>query len=79
VPTGATTLYLGISDACGYNGSPSCYSDNGGSFTITVNGVSAAPEPSTWALMFAGLGGGGLMLRRSKKVLGRRLMGAVAV
>ena len=29
VPTGATTLYLGISDACGYNGSPSCYGDNG--------------------------------------------------
>ena len=29
--------------------------------------VSAAPEPSTWLLMFPGIGGIGLMLRRAKK------------
>jgi hypothetical protein len=70
VPTGATTLYLGISDACGYNGSPSCYSDNGGSFTITVNDVaSGTPEPSSWALMVAGIGSVGFSLRRVRKAV----------
>ena len=28
--------------------------------------IAAAPEPSTWLLMFAGIGGIGLMLRRAK-------------
>ena len=32
--------------------------------------ISAAPEPSTWLLMFAGIGGIGLMLRRAKKTIG---------
>ena len=68
VPTGAKTLYLGISDACGYNGSPSCYEDNGGSFQITVNGGSAVPEPASWALMLVGVGalGGALRGRRER-------------
>ena len=39
--------------------------ENGGPSII----VSAAPEPATWALMFAGLGGIGLLLRRSRKSL----------
>ena len=34
--------------------------------------VSAAPEPSTWLLMIAGIGGIGLMLRRTKKTMGFR-------
>ena len=38
----------------------------------TSTAVSAAPEPSTWLLMFAGIGGIGLMMRRAKKTMGFR-------
>ncbi len=41
--------------------------------------ISAAPEPSTWLLMIAGVGGIGLMLRRAKTALSLRSAGAVAV
>ena len=34
--------------------------------------VSATPEPSTWLLMIAGIGGIGLMLRRAKQTMGLR-------
>ena len=65
VPSGATTLYLGISDACGYNGVPNCYADNLGAFNVTANdngvgvqgtgtGVAASPEPSSLILMGTG-------------------------
>ena len=71
VPTGATALYLGLTDACGYNGTPSCYSDNSGSFTVTATGVgntpppvAAVPEPGTWALMIGGLVAIGYTFRR---------------
>ena len=70
VPVGATTLYLGLTDACGYNGSPSCFGDNSGDFTVTTSGsasVSAAPEPSTWALMIAGVGLVGGALRYGRR------------
>ena len=40
--------------------------------------VSAAPEPSTWLLMFAGIGGIGLMLRRAKKTMSFRFKDAFA-
>ena len=36
VPTGATTLYLGISDAPGFNGYPGAYFDNKGTFKVSV-------------------------------------------
>ncbi len=57
VPTGATTLYLGISDACGYNGGPGCYGDNYGSFAVpvTLHARTAVPEPASLALLGAGL------------------------
>ena len=40
--------------------------------------ISAAPEPSTWLLMFAGIGGIGLMLRRARKTMGFRFKDAFA-
>ncbi len=64
VPTGATTLYLGIVDACGFSGSPSCYNDNGGSFTVMTQ--SAVPEPATWAMLLLGLGGAGMAMRSAR-------------
>ena len=36
----------------------------------TVSEPSAVPEPSTWLLMIAGIGGIGLMLRRAKQTMG---------
>ena len=35
---------------------------------LTVSAISAAPEPSTWALMFMGVGALGLMLRRRRSM-----------
>ena len=40
--------------------------------------ISAAPEPATWLLMFAGIGGIGLMLRRGKRLFGFRLKDGLA-
>jgi len=58
VPTGATQLYFGISDACGYNGAPSCYSDNSGSFDVNFTPAggspSVIPEPSSLILFGTG-------------------------
>jgi len=45
---------------------------------ITDNSISAAPEPAAWALMIAGLGGVGLMLRRAKTTEGLRVRSALA-
>jgi hypothetical protein len=42
VPDGAKRLYLGISDACNYNGSPSCYDDNIGTFTVSISASRSA-------------------------------------
>ena len=67
VPTGAATLYLGISDACGYNGAPTCYSDNSGTFSLSVSqqsGTPAVPEPATLPLLAAGALALGTLRRR---------------
>jgi hypothetical protein len=50
--------YLGISDACDYNGGPSCYGDNSGSYFLgytVISNVSATPEPSSLLLFGTGL------------------------
>ena len=53
---------------------------NGVSFaTPAPVAISAAPEPSTWLLMFAGIGGIGLMLRRAQKAMGFRFKDAISV
>ena len=57
----------------------------GSGFTIAATGsvlaptaVSAAPEPTTWALMFLGIGGIGLMMRQAKRKMGFRFKDALA-
>lgn len=47
-------------------------------YAFVVSGVSAAPEPSTWALMLAGVAGIGLMFRRVRKTMGFRFRDALA-
>lgn len=65
VPVGATTLYLGLPDALGFNNPPGYYNDNTGSFSVSITAV---PEPVTWALMLMGVGmiGAGLRTARRK-------------
>jgi hypothetical protein len=55
VPSGATRLYLGITDAGSYNGSPGGYGDNHGSFTASV--VAYVPDP---VLLSPQVSGGGM-------------------
>ncbi|MGA7629557.1 MAG: hypothetical protein WCB11_02245 [Terriglobales bacterium] len=51
VPSGAKTLYLGITDACGGNGLPSCYGDNFGDFIVSyaISTESGAPTLKTFS------------------------------
>jgi hypothetical protein len=68
VPSDATFLVLGITDANGYIGAPGAYFDNAGSFTAIFNiGTTAAPLPATLPLFAGGLGFVGFLAKRRKK------------
>ena len=75
VSLAAGNYILGASTEVGDFASQSGVGTSSGSHneSFTFNVVSAAPEPATWALMIAGLGGIGLMLRRARKTMGLRL------
>lgn len=70
IPAGATDLYLGISDAGGYNGAPGAYGDNLGSYSVSyslLGAPPATPEPASLALLAGGLSLMVLRLRRERK------------
>lgn len=60
IPVGATRLYLGTMDGFGWY-------NNTGNITIDVNQINAVPEPSSVALMLAGMAGLGLYTRRTRR------------
>jgi hypothetical protein len=62
-PATATRLFLGIADADGYHGAPGAYSDNFGSWDVTVSSI---PEPSVLSLLGL-LGLPVLLLRRYQR------------
>ena len=69
VPDGATRLYLGIADGGNFVGDPGFYDDNVGNYNVNyaiTAGSTVVPEPSTYALMFAGLAAIGLAARRRR-------------
>lgn len=71
VPTGAGTLYLGISDAGGYNGTPGAFGDNFGTYSVVYSQIgdppSSAPEPESLALLCMGMGAVALTLALERR------------
>jgi hypothetical protein len=72
VPTGNTTQIAFTSNDNEGVGNEFYGIDNV-SVTGVTSTISAAPEPSTWLLMIAGIAGIGLMLRQAKSKIGSRL------
>jgi hypothetical protein len=68
VPSDATFLVLGITDANGYNGPPGAYFDNAGLFTAVFSiEPTTTPLPSSLPLLTAGLSALGLFGWRRKR------------
>ena len=71
-PTGATRLFLGITDGFGFNGPPGAFDDNDGSYRIRIGinevPTGPVPEPATMILFGTGIAVlSGLSLRRKKR------------
>jgi hypothetical protein len=65
VPAGATSLYLGLADALGFQNPPGYYNDNTGQFTVTYSATT--PLPSTWLMLLSGFVGLGFFAYRGTK------------
>ena len=66
VPAGATELYLGISDAPNFVGTPGSYGDNSGDFLASFT-VAETPEPGSVGLLLGGLFALGLGWRFARR------------
>lgn len=60
IPIGATRIFFGIADAPAYHGDPGGYNDNTGQFSASF---AIVPEPSSLALIVAGVAGGAAYAR----------------
>jgi len=72
VPTGATTLYLGLVDGFSFTGNPDAYGDNSGSYSASfsvASGSTTSPEPGALFLFVVGAATarGGRIARRRRR------------
>lgn len=69
-PSNATRLYVGVIDGYSFNTQTGYYNDNRGAFNVNVSLTSTAPvpEPETYAMLLAGLGLTGLLIRRRRNL-----------
>ena len=72
--TAATPFSYGVS----YDVAGDIYSANVYGVTASPLSPSAVPEPASWLLMIAGIGGIGLMMRRAKTTMGFRFRDALS-
>ena len=63
VPTGATRLFLGFIDGADFEGDPTFYSNNDGSFDASFS-INSVPEPSHFVLILFTIALGTILLRR---------------